>query len=321
MSSEQKFRIAVNVDIDKIKVLTKYSVPSELKQSPRIVLYQQPVSEIGGVQYFSWVIYFADLYSDEECKKEITACFGCFSSDEYQILLSGNGIDSHKTLLEQLFGSELFNSLARKSQVYGIREGLFTLQNSGPQHFYSIKPQNLLDMKSMVYSEDMEFPGRVIFPLIVISIKGGVNFYKLESPDAQPKKLLASIMGELTIAGFVRLCLTDPNTPSNGVWSRVNTLIDESWRSGSNLKVDLTVGDIYGPGVEKIAGLHKDIIASSMGKSASQLKDTSDLDYIVSAIVMLAINIGNMGSLLVVSSDQLRLDQKTPNQWWFAVTC
>lgn len=299
MSSESKFRIALNVDIDKIKLLTKHSIPSPFSGNSRLGMFYQPQVEIGGTTYHSWVIYFSDVYHDQECKQDLAGCFQALSQKDYQILLSGNGIDTHKSLLEQLLGAEVFNSLPRKSQVFGIREGLFTLQKSGLHNFYSIKPQNLLDMKTMVYSEDMEHSSELVFPLIVISIKGGVNFYKLDSPDAQPKKLLASILGELTIAGFIRLCVTDPANSSNGIWSRVNQLVDESWKSGSNLKVDLTVGDIYGPGVDKIAGLHKDIIASSMGKSAAQLKETTDLDYILSAVVMLAINVGNMGSLLV----------------------
>lgn len=292
-------RIAVNVDIDKIKLLTKSGIPTQLKTSSILPTFEQPITIIGGVEYHSWVLYFSDLYSNEVSRKQVSECFQSFSSESLQVILSGNGIDSHKPMLQELFGKEFFESLPRKSQVYGIREGLFELQKSGPQHFYRIKPQNLLDMKTMVYSEEFEFESNLVFPLIVISIKGGVNFYKLESPDSQPQKLLASIMGELTIAGFIRLCLADSTSPSNGVWSKVNSLVDEAWRHGSNLKVDLTVGDIYGPGVDKIAGLHKDIIASSMGKSVQQLHSPSDLDYILSAVVMLAINIGNMGSLLV----------------------
>ena len=300
MSTLTNPRIAVNVDIDKIKLLAKAGIPVQIQNSSRLATFEMPVTKIGGIDYYSWVLYFSELYSDEECKTQVAGCFQLFNAEDLQVLLSGNGIDSHKPILEELFGKEFFDSLPRKSQVYGIREGLFELQKSGPQHFYCIKPQNLLDMKTMVYSEDFEFSSNLVFPLIVISIKGGVNFYKLESPDAQPKKLLASIMGELTIAGFIRLCLADPDSPSNGVWSKVNSLVEEAWKNGTNLKVDLTVGDIYGPSVDKIAGLHKDIIASSMGKSAAQLNSPTNLDYILSAVVMMAINVGNMGSLLVI---------------------
>ena len=65
--------------------------------------------------------------------------------------------------------------------------------------------------------------------------------------------------------------------------------------SGDNIKIDMTVEDIYGDKLTNL-GLSKDVIASSFGKAVhdrNKLK-YSQKDLIRSLITMIAVNIGQM---------------------------
>lgn len=76
---------------------------------------------------------------------------------------------------------------------------------------------------------------------------------------------------------------------------------DEAYISGingDNIKIDMTVEDIYGDELSNL-GLSKDIIASSFGKAVhnkNKLK-YSQKDLIRSLITMIAVNIGQMSWL------------------------
>lgn len=283
-------RVAINVDLDRIKFLT--STVLELGGSAASALNHSEFS-LDGQKYHSYLAFFSDIHIKPEVEKCVKNLIEFLFSRGYDFRLTGNGVDSRRKVLQDLFGEERFNGLKKHSQVKGITEGLKELSKDIPTHFYRIQGQPLLNLKSIKYSKELEQEPIIEYPLLAISIKGGVSFYRIESPESQPVKVIASILGEFGLAGCLKLIhQDDPNIS-------INQIIAAAFKEGDNLKVDLTVGDIYGDGVSQVAGLHKDIIASSVGKSNQQLANPSKHDYVFSIIAMLCINLGNISSLVV----------------------
>ena len=151
-------------------------------------------------------------------------------------------------------------------------------------------------MNVIKYNQEAVTCGKVNYPLLLITIRGGITFYKIDSIDSPPRKVIASIFGEFGVIGFINILISQKKLHQN---QSISSLLKQALAKGNNYNVDLTVGDIYGDGIQQVAGLHKNIIASSMGKSAHQLEDPDILDYIKSLLVMFAINVGNLGALAV----------------------
>lgn len=286
--------LGVNVDLDRIKFLSRQNpnLDKALETKTRLL-----VVEVVGVKYYSWIVAFCELAQDEAYRKDVKATIEHFYQKETCIFFSGNGLEANKNSLGDLFGQSKLEGFKRYSQVSGIIEGLRILigKTENSPYFYRLKPQSLLDVKAIKYSPEVELPSDVKFPTLVVNIKGGVTFYRLDSLYSKPIKVLASIFGEFSLSGLIKL-FTD-KFPGESL----NQIIKRALLEGSNLKVDLTVGDIYGEGIGQVAGLHKDIIASSLGKTNASLEGVSDLDYIAGAIVMFAINVSNISSLVVSS--------------------
>lgn len=288
-------RLAVNVDVDNLKFLT--SADLAIEASLRAALGHRETIIVGRV-YHSFIALIARIEADGSFLQQVRTLIDAVYDRGLEVSVSGNGMEGHKDTLAKVFGAERAPQFKRQSQVKGIVAGLQEMAKDIPNHFYRIKGQSLLDLRSINHSDELLEGPRVDFPVLVVSIKGGVNFYRLERVDAQPQKVIASIFGEFGLAGFLKLLAKDQPQVC------VNELIDQAFKHGSNLRVDLTVGDIYGEGVNQVAGLHKDIIASSMGKANRQLVDVSDHDYIFSALAMFCINVGNLSALVVGSSHQ-----------------
>lgn len=285
-------KLAVNVDIDRLKFLSTVRPEANEDLLKRMKLLEV---KIGQKTYYSGIIYIVDLQSDHSYLAEIQTVLNHYSKKiQTELVMAGNGVEAHKLLLVQLFGEENFAKLPRSSQIQGIGEGLRLLLKYGAEHFYCLKGQSLLKIGSIRFNPVDLSPGKIIYPMLIVNVKGGVTFYRVDSPSSPPCKVLSSIFGEFCLAGMVKLFL------NGGEGRSINGVLKQAWKEGANFKVDLTVGDIYGDGISQVAGLDKDIIASSMGKSRKQLANPLDLDYIFSALVMFGINIGNIGSLVVL---------------------
>lgn len=74
-------------------------------------------------------------------------------------------------------------------------------------------------------------------------------------------------------------------------------LISKSLYMGDNSKVDITVGDIYGPEGLPSLGLPAKLMASCMSKR-NQTGDESKFDYQKSMATMYCVNLAHLGSLL-----------------------
>lgn len=282
--------LGVNVDLDRIKFLSRQ--PPELHKDLAVKTKMLAV-DINGIKYYSWIVYFVELTADKTFFEEIKQNIHRYFQKEVNFYFSGNGLEANKKLLTDLFGK--MDHFPLYSQVAGIVQGLRVLIDGNPKspYLYRLKPQSLLDIKSIKFTPEIELPSDVNFPLLIVNIKGGITYYKLEDINAKPKKVIASIFGEFSLTGLIKLLSTKFESES------INSIIKRALKEGSNLKVDLTVGDIYGEGINQVAGLHKNIIASSIGKSHEATLESSDLDYIAGAIVMFAINVSNICSLVV----------------------
>ena len=288
-------RFAVSVDVDNLKFLTRADLA--LESSVRAALGHRKTKVVDQV-YQSFVALVGRIEADGAFLQQVRALVDAVYERGLEVSVSGNGMEGHKETLAKVFGAERAAQFKRQSQVKGIVAGLQEMAKDIPNHFYRIKGQSLLDLKNISHAEELLEGPAVNFPVLVVSIKGGVNFYRLDHVGAQPHKVIASIFGEFGLAGFLKLIAKDQPQVS------VNELIDQAFKLGSNLRVDLTVGDIYGEDVSQVAGLHKDIIASSMGKANRQLVDATDHDYIFSALAMFSINVGNLSALVVGSNHQ-----------------
>ena len=120
-------------------------------------------------------------------------------------------------------------------------------------------------MNIIKQSPDSVSAGDIQYPLLLITIRGGITFYRIDSIDSPPRKVIASIFGEFGVIGFINILISQQKSLQN---QSISSLLKQALAKGNNYKVDLTVGDIYGDGIQQVAGLHKNIIASSMGKSA-----------------------------------------------------
>jgi len=248
--------------------------------------------------YHSYLAMVSKMETDGAFLQQVKSLIDAVYDRGLEVIVSGNGMEGHKETLAKVFGADRAGLIKRQSQVKGIVAGLEEMARDIPNHFYRIKGQSLLNLKDISHTEELLEGPVVEFPILVVSIKGGVNFYRLDHIGAQPHKVIASIFGEFGLAGFLKLLTKDQPHVS------VNELIEQAFKHGNNLHVDLTVGDIYGEGVNQVAGLHKDIIASSMGKANRQLVSATDYDYIFSALSMFCINVGNLSALVVGSSHQ-----------------
>ncbi len=286
---------AVNVDVDRLKFLTG----CELGLEPALlaVLGHREIKVVDR-KFHSFVALVSKVETDVKFLQVVRSLIDAVYERGLEVIVSGNGMEGHKETLAKVFGADRALLIRRQSQVKGIVAGLQEMAKDIPNQFYRIKGQSLLDLRSISHAEEMLEGPLVEFPILVVSIKGGVNFYRLDHIGAQPQKVIASIFGEFGLAGFLKLIAKDQPQVC------VNELIEQAFMHGSNLRVDLTVGDIYGEGVNQVAGLHKDIIASSMGKANRQLVEVTDHDYVFSALAMFCINVGNLSALVVSSSHQ-----------------
>ena len=286
------FELGVNVDLDRIKFLSRQKPKLDNQTADRSDLESIVVDHC---TYYSWITDMCELMADNVYKHKIKAVVSEFIDQDVIIRLSGNGIDSNQVFLADIFGNECLENLKRQSQLKGIVQGLRVLirDNVADSHIYCLKAQSLLNIKEISFKNELVLPADIKFPMILASIKGGTTFYRLDSMESQPIKIVASIFGEFTLAGIIKL--VSEKHPQDSI----NKVLKRSILNGINLKVDLTVGDVYGGGVDQISGMHRDIIASSIGKNNSQLENPTDEDYVVASLVMFAINVANIGALIV----------------------
>lgn len=287
-----RIELGINVDIDRFKFLSRDDPHFDVEVAEKTHLIQV---SIGKIVYFSWIAKVNQLKCESSYREKIKASVSKYFEDQAEIFLTGNGIDTNREMLEDVIGKDRLSQINKHSQLMGITQGLMVLINANTDSslIYCLKPQSMLDIKNVKYRPELVLPADVKFPLLMVSIKGGTTFYRINSFDSAPKKVIASIFGEFTLAGIIKLITR------KYPYSSINEILKNSIRNGINLKVDLSVGDIYGDGVDQVAGLHRDIIASSLGKNHSQLENPSDEDYIISSLVMLAINVANIGALVV----------------------
>lgn len=124
------------------------------------------------------------------------------------------------------------------------------------------------------------------YPFIFVNLNRGVTFYKVKA-EKEYSKIIGSIIGDITIESLLSLA---------GVEGSLNEVIEESFARGDNLKVDMTVSDIYGEASEEILKLPSSLLAACMGKLQTRCgKDPIEkLDVAKSIWVMFCINLGQL---------------------------
>ena len=216
-------------------------------------------------------------------------------NDCSMILLSGNGVGPHSQILAKVLNVANLESIAKPSQIKGAVQGIRHLLGSPEGSFYRILPGCATELKQNAYSPELHcLPPEINFPVILVNFKAGLTFYKWNSIEEEPRRVMASIFGESTVIGFIKLITETQQTQT------FSEMISRSLNEGSNLRVDLTVSDIYGDGASSL-GLHKDIIASSTGKSKNLLDSVTNMDYINSLVTMFSINCANLTSLIAMA--------------------
>lgn len=279
------------VDLNRIILVSRSSDVSSSDNSPFEVL------SIFGQQFLRWDLPILDLNSSAPTREALHAQLKVIKELDLSLALTGSGIEVHKALLETLFGGEAaFSQVPRLKQMSGLTRGLQKILRENSDQFYSLKPQLLNNISAIKYKPEHKLESGIVFPLVLITIKDGISFYRWESPESEPKKIISSILGESSLLGFVNLIRSEGKETQTSI----QDILVRASSVGDNRKVDLTVGDIYGDGISQVANLDKNILASSMGKSAKELaEDVRDEDYIYSMILMLGINLGNIGALVV----------------------
>jgi pantothenate kinase len=84
-----------------------------------------------------------------------------------------------------------------------------------------------------------------LYPLLLLNLKSGVSYYKVDYKFGPLKKTIGSVLGESTLSALCRITNGNTEKPTS-------ELITESFGVGDNKNVDLTVGDIYGEGANEI---------------------------------------------------------------------
>jgi pantothenate kinase len=93
---------------------------------------------------------------------------------------------------------------------------------------------------------DLSQPSQqLIYPILLLNLKSGVSYYKIEFPYGPLIKTIGSVLGESTLSALCRIIDGNSEKPTS-------ELIKESFGVGNNKNVDLTVGDIYGEGANEI---------------------------------------------------------------------
>lgn len=122
-------------------------------------------------------------------------------------------------------------------------------------------------------------------------MRSGCSLYIVDSLEAAPRKVCASLFGEATLLSLQQLVCKYPD----GFDSEDYIAMAEQ---GNSLNCDLTVGDIYGDNVESL-GLSKELTAASIGKPfRSQIFNCTDCDYVKSLAKMACVNIANITGLV-----------------------
>jgi len=130
-----------------------------------------------------------------------------------------------------------------------------------------------------------------VYPYLIVTIGTGVSVVKCNGPRKH-ERISGSTIGGGTYWGLCRL-LTDVENFEDAM---------NLASKGDPTKVDLMVGDIYGPNndaLEKI-GLPADVTASSFGKLVSKQNPASDLkqeDLARALLIMVTNNIGQVAYL------------------------
>lgn len=121
-----------------------------------------------------------------------------------------------------------------------------------------------------------------LYPYILVVIRSGMTIHRVNSVN-KIAKIGSSAIGGSTFVGLMRM-LTKFTDPEQAIHQSI---------SGNNMKIDLSVGDIYGYGIE-ISGLKSEVIASSFAKasklSSEERKKLEDKDVCMSICSMVMIN-------------------------------
>jgi type II pantothenate kinase len=106
--------------------------------------------------------------------------------------------------------------------------------------------------------------GRQIYPYLLVNLRSGASFIRVDAPDNY-KRVAGTSIG-VSLAWGISRYLSIFKDPSD---------LCESALKGDSSKIDMSVGDIYG-GEYKGLGMPSNMIASSFGK----LKDLDNCDQI-----------------------------------------
>ena len=91
---------AINVDLDRVKFSSKQDPNLTHDLANKLKLRNVTV---GQENYYSWILYFSDL-SHDAYRGTLKVLLSQYTADPKQVVISGNGIESHFQELCDLFG-------------------------------------------------------------------------------------------------------------------------------------------------------------------------------------------------------------------------
>lgn len=124
-----------------------------------------------------------------------------------------------------------------------------------------------------------------MFPILLVNVKTGTSFYRMDSPT-DFVRVGGSSIGVSTIMALGKTLLQE---------SSIRKMIDIGKTSGTASKVDLLVEDIYGGDCDSI-GLAGSIIASCLGKATGD-SVSSPADVAKSLLDMICMNTAQLTNL------------------------
>ena len=124
--------------------------------------------------------------------------------------------------------------------------------------FFEFETTNELNLLHEIgLGQDFELKSVKELPerFLMVSVKTGLSMYEVckEKPIT---RLEGSIIGEKTLTSIINM--TCPN-------EKLSKIIEDAFKKGNSLNVDLIVDDIYGKSAHNL-GLPGKLIASSLGK-------------------------------------------------------
>merc|ERR1711957_222731 len=142
---------------------------------------------------------------------------------------------------------------------------------------------------------------KIEYPLLIVNCKSGISYYLVAYENGPLVRVLGSIMGESTLSGMTKLLMVTRKFkdqqksyhPNKHYPRPTSEIVSESLYMGDSSKVDITVGDIYGPKGLPSLGLPAELLASCMSKKKKQGNETLN-DYLKSMATMYCINLASI---------------------------